>query len=175
MGEALLFGGGGNASGIRQKRITSVAYENLSDSEKYNPYIIWIITDMDATDFTNVYGAELTVKALCWEAYCKLSEEDKMNDTILYIISDKTDDELRALSTDTSSGAKYYTTTGIASSTDYDKIKGVDYTLNMNSTNPISNMAVATKITEIENALGGLKFSVTESGGLRITYDDESI
>jgi hypothetical protein len=173
MGDALLFGGGSSAGGIRQKKITKEAYLNLSESDRNNPYIVWIITNADATDFTNVYGSEIVVKALCWEAYCNLADEDRLDVGTVWIISDKTPDELAALSVDTSSGSKFYNIAGVPSSTEWSKVQGVDYALSTESTNPIANMAVAEKINELESALGGLRFSVTEEGVLRITYDNQ--
>lgn len=172
MGEALLFGGGGSSGGIRNKKITKAGYLNLTEEEKTNPYICWIITDADATDFTNVYGTEIVTKVLVWEAYCNLAEEDRLAPNTLWIISDKTPEELSVLDIDTDSGSKYYNVCGAPSSIDYKRIDGVDYELNIDSSNPIANMAVANKIEELESALGGLKFTVTESGGLRIIYDD---
>lgn len=172
MGDALLFGSGGSSGGIRQKPITKEAYLNLSESEKNNPYVIWVITNADATDFTNVYGSDVVVKALCWEAYISLSEGDRFDSGTLWIITDKTPEELSVESIDTSSGSKYYNVSGTPSSTEYSKVIGVDYALDINSTNPIANMAVTERILDIESALGGLRFSVTDTGGLRITYDD---
>ena len=119
MGDALLFGGGSSAGGIRQKKITKEAYLNLSESDRNNPYIVWIITNADATDFTNVYGSEIVVKALCWEAYCNLADEDRLDVGTVWIISDKTPDELAALSVDTSSGSKFYNIAGVPSSTEW--------------------------------------------------------
>lgn len=172
MGEALLFGGGGGASGLRNKPITKEAYMNLSEEERNNPYVIWIIKNADATDFTNMYGAEVTVKALCWDAYTKLADEDKMDPSIVWVISDKTPEELSILGIDTSNGSKYYNINGTPSSTVFNRLNGVDYKLDIDSPNPIANMTIAKKINDIESALGGLSFGVTETGGLRITYDD---
>lgn len=172
MGEALLFGGGGGASGLRNKSITKEAYLNLTEEEKNNPYVVWIIKNADATDFTNVNGAEVIVKALCWEAYRKLSEEDKMDPAVVWVISDKTPEELSILDINTSGGSKYYNINGTPSSTEFNRLDGVDYKLDIDSVNPIANMAITRKVNELESALGGLSFGVTETGGLRITYDD---
>lgn len=160
MGDALLFGGGGSSGGIRQKKITKEAYLNLSESERNNPYVVWIITNADATDFTNVYGSEIVVKAICWESYCKLADEDKMDANTLWFISDKTEEELAILSIDTSSGSRYYNVAGTPSSTVYSKVVGVDYALNIDSTNPIANMTVTAKFNDVDNKLKVLDNSI---------------
>lgn len=172
MGDALLFGGGGGAGGLREKPISREAFENLSEADRKNPYIIWIIKNANATDFRNTYGAELVTKGICWESYCKLSIEDRRNPGIVWVISDKTKEELAVLTINSNNGSKYYDVTGTPSSTVYKRIEGVDYALDRESANPIANMAVTEKIEEIKKSLGGLKFSVTETGGLRITYND---
>lgn len=172
MGDAFLFGGGGSSGGLREKPITKEAFLNLSEEDRKNPYIIWVIKNAYATDFTKTYGAEVVNKVICWDAYCMLSEEDRNNPMVVWTISDKTIEELSVLGIDTESGSKFYNIAGTPSNTNYSKVTGVDYALNINSTNPIANMTVTEEINKLKSAMGGLKFSVSESGGLRITYDD---
>lgn len=170
MGEALIYGGGGS-SGLRNKPITKEAYENLSDADKQNPHVIWIITNDNGDDFHNTYGIEAVTKILCWEAYCNLSEEEKKDPDTIWVISDKTPEELSLLDITTNNGSKYYDLGGTPTSLD-NRLDGVDYKLDKESTRPIANLAVTNKFIEIDKALGGFKFSLSESGGLRISYDD---
>ena len=144
MGDALLFGGSGGG-GLRNKRITKRGYESLSDADKNNPYIIWIITDDDGSDF-GATGTESVVKIIHWEAYNQLAESDKLDPRTVWVIADVP--------------------------TSPEQIKGVDYALNRESYNPIANCAITKEIEEIKLRLGGLSFGVTEAGGLRIEYDD---
>ena len=97
MGDALLFGGGGGASGIRTKNISKAAYDNLPEEKKNDPKVVWIITDADAYDYGASYADNLT---------------KQMNDLV-------------------------------------------------------------NRVNELSDAMGGVKFSITESGGLRVTYEVE--
>lgn len=169
MGEALLIGAS-SGGGIRNKKITKSGYSSLSDADKNNPYIIWIITDDDGTNFTSKDGSELVVKAIHYETYCLLDDIDKNNPTVLWVIVDLHEGDYSKLNLDTTSGSRFYNVGGV--STAPERLKGVDYKLNRESRNPISNSVVANKIEEIESRLGGLSFGVTETGGLRIEYDD---
>lgn len=169
MGDALLFGGS-SGGGIRNKKITKSGYESLSEADKNNPYVIWIITDDDGTNFTSKDGTELVIKAIHYETYCQLAEEDKNDPTVVWTIVDLDEDDFAKLNMDTSSGSRFYNVGAVPSSPE--QIKGVDYKLNRNSYNPVANSAVTAKIEDIENRLGGLTFGVTETGGLRIVYDD---
>lgn len=168
MGDALLFGGSGGG-GLRNKRITKRGYESLSDADKNNPYIIWIITDDDGSDF-GATGAESVVKIIHWEAYNQLAESDKLDPRTVWVIADLSEEDYAKLNVDTSTGGRIYNIGDVPTSPE--QIKGVDYALNRESYNPIANCAVTKEIEEIKLRLGGLSFGVTEAGGLRIEYDD---
>ena len=169
MGDAMLLGSG-SSSGLRHKRITKLGYEQLSDDLKYSPFIVWIIEDASAEDFESNIGVDSLVKILSWEAYQKLSETDKNDPTTIWVISDLTEDDYVRMNIDTESGSKFYRY-GVPASTD-PIIQGVDFKVSKGSYNPVSSGAVWEEINKINQNLGGLSFSVTEEGGLRITYDD---
>lgn len=46
----------------------------------------------------------------------------------------------------------------------------VDDQLSETSTNPVQNKVISSKINELKSDLGGLSFSITENGILRVTY-----
>ena len=46
----------------------------------------------------------------------------------------------------------------------------VDSQLSETSTNPVQNKVISSKINELTSDLGGLSFSITENGILRVTY-----
>ena len=169
MGDALLFGGS-NGGGLRNKPITKSGYESLSEADKNNPYIIWVIKNDDGTDFVMEDGTEGVVKVIHWEAYIKLAEDDKMDPRTIWVISDLTEEDFAKLNIDTSNGARVYNIGAVPSSPE--RIKGVDYGLDKESYNPVANCVVANEIHNINERLGGLSFGVSETGGLRIEYDD---
>ena len=92
MGDALLFGGS-NGGGLRSKPITKSGYESLSEADKNNPYIIWVIKNDDGTDFVMEDGTEGVVNVIHWEAYIKLAEDDKMDPSTIWVISDLTEED----------------------------------------------------------------------------------
>lgn len=102
--------GGGSGSGIRQKPITSVEYEALSEADKKNPYVIWIITDKTATNMGGVKVENIKHKACTFQVYQQLSEDDRMDPNTVWIITDKDAKELQALGlfSDESQGSKLY-------------------------------------------------------------------
>lgn len=169
MGDALLFGGS-SGGGLRNKRITKSGYESLSDADKNNPYIIWVITNDDGTDFISEDGTESVVKAIHWESYSKLADEDKLDPHTVWVIVDLTEEDYAKLNIDTSNGARVYNVGSVPSSPE--QMKGIDYGLDRESYNPIANCAVTKEIDDIKTRLAGLSFGVTATGGLRIEYDD---
>lgn len=169
MGDALLFGGS-SGGGLRNKPITKSGYESLSEADRNNPYIIWVITNDDGTDFIAEDGTESVLKAIHWDAYCSLDEEDKMDPHTVWIIVDLSEEDYAKLNIDTSGGSRIYTIGGVPSSPE--RIKGVDYGLDRESYNPLANCVITKEIEDIKRSLGGLSFGVTETGGLRIEYDD---
>lgn len=169
MGDALLFGGS-SGGGIRNKSITKYEYENLSEEEKSNPYIIWIITDEDGHNFLSPDGDEMIVKAIHYETYCGLSEDDRNDPNVVWLIVDLDESDYSILNMGSNTGSIFYDIGGLPTSTK--RIIGVDYKLSTESHNPVANYVLTNKINELENRFGGLSFSVNETGGLRITYDD---
>ena len=170
MGDAMLLGSG-SSSGLRHKRISKLGFEALSDDLKYSPFIVWVIEDATAEDFETNIGIDSVVKVLAWEAYQKLSEADKNDPTTIWVISNLSEEEYARMNIDTSSGTKFYNYGGTPSSTN-PIIPGVDFKLTKDSTNPVSSGAVWEEVNTIKQNMGGLSFSVTEEGGLRIFYDD---
>lgn len=168
MGDALLFGGS-SGGGLRNKRITKSGYESLSEADKNNPYIIWVITNDDGTDFVSEDGTESVVKAIHWESYNKLADEDKMDPHTIWIIADLSEEDYNKLNIDTD-GKRVYNIGAVPSSPE--RMKGIDYRLDKESYNPVANCVITQEIDNIKTRLGGLSFNVTETGGLRIVYDD---
>ena len=113
MGDSLLVGGGAGG-GVRTKSITWDAYQMLSDSDKNNPYVKWLITDRDASEFISRYGTSLIPVCTNWEAYRNSSIDEQLDPGTLWIITDMDVEDLAALGIDVSSGSKYYTIEGAA-------------------------------------------------------------
>lgn len=97
MGEAFLVGGGAGG-GVRNKPISAANYEKLSESDKLNPYVIWVITDKDASNLGAIVSGEpVTTKVCVWSVYQSLSVDDKMDPRTVWIISDKSPKDLADL------------------------------------------------------------------------------
>ncbi|MCM1220242.1 MAG: hypothetical protein NC548_37710 [Lachnospiraceae bacterium] len=96
MGNALLVGGGGGG-GIREKRITYEAYMALSEADRQNPYIIYLVEDRYATDLGNDGTIPITMKSTVWSVYERLSYDDRMDPNIVWMITDKTPKDLAEL------------------------------------------------------------------------------
>lgn len=96
MGNALLVGGT-SSGGIREKRIKYEAYMALSEKDKQNPYVIYIIEDRDATDLGNDGTLPIRIKSTVWSVYEKLSYDDKHDKHILWVITDKNPKDLAEL------------------------------------------------------------------------------
>lgn len=172
MGDALLFGGTGGG-GLRNKAITKSGYQSLSEADRNNPYIIWIITDEDGGEIDTDGGTTSVVKIIHWSAYNSLSEEDRLDPNTVWIIPDLDEDDLPKLNIDTGSGSRVYPIGGVSSSPE--QIKGIDYSLSRESYNPVANSVITKEIENIKERLGGISFGITETGGLRIEYDSEAV
>lgn len=96
MGNALLVGGGAGG-GIREKRISYEAYNALSEADKQNPYVIYIVEDKYATDLGNDGTVPLVMKSTVWSVYVQLSEDDKNDDHVIWVITDKDPKDLPEL------------------------------------------------------------------------------
>jgi hypothetical protein len=97
MGNAFLVGGSGGGSGLRNKPITLAEYNALSESDKKNPYVVWVITDAQASDLGGVSVSNVKTKVCVWSAYESLSVDDRLDPGVVWIISDKTPKDLAAL------------------------------------------------------------------------------
>ena len=178
MGDSLLVGGG-SGGGIRTKKITWEQYQQLSESDKNNPYVEWLIVDKDASEFISKYYANVCTIHITWEAYTKLSPDEKLNPEILWIITDKEVADLLAMGIDVSGGSKYYTIgasgpeegsgssgdSGISIIDDGDNIGG-----GLTNIDNTKLEEILKSINEIKDSLGGLKFRVNEKGILQVTY-----
>lgn len=96
MGNALLVGGGGGG-GIREKRITYEAYMALSEADKQNPYVIYLVEDRNATDLGNDGTIPIKMKSTVWSVYEQLSYDDKMDANVMWMITDKNPKDLAEL------------------------------------------------------------------------------
>ena len=159
MGDSLLVGGGAGG-GVRTKSITWDAYQMLSDTDKNNPYVKWLITDRDASEFISKYGVNLAPVCTTWEGYCNSSVDEQLDPGTLWVIVDMDVEDLAALGIDVSSGSKYYTIEGatsdiaavnIAGSTVYGKSVNSLYTLET-AMNEITELKET--IAELKSALG---------------------
>lgn len=96
MGNALLVGGGGGG-GIREKRITHEAYMALSEADRQNPYVIYLVEDRNATDLGNDGTIPIRMKSTVWSVYEQLPYDDKMDENVMWMITDKTPKDLAEL------------------------------------------------------------------------------
>lgn len=131
MGNAFLIGSG-SSSGVREKRISKAMYDGLSESDKKNPHVIWIVEDASATNLGAVKGAEIIQKICTWATYQTLSVDDKNDPGVIWMISDKTPEDLARLG--------YGATTGKGSS-----LYNISGELDMSQ--------VATRLTELEGTV----------------------
>lgn len=96
MGNALLVGGGGGG-GIREKRISYEAYMALSETDKQNPYVIYLVEDRNATDLGNDGTIPIKIKSTVWSVYEQLSYDDRTDPNVVWMITDKNPKDLAEL------------------------------------------------------------------------------
>lgn len=89
--------GGSSAGGIKTKVISEAAYNALSDADKNNPYVIWLIEDKSLSDTGSLITDKAVTKICVWDVYQSLPEEEKMDPKVVWIVSDKSIDDLVAL------------------------------------------------------------------------------
>ena len=89
--------GGGGGGGIRHKTIKTEDYKNLSYADKHNPYVIWILDDMKASDLGGVDISDIKVHACVWRTYQNLSVDDQNDPRVMWLIIDKNAKDLQAL------------------------------------------------------------------------------
>ena len=88
MANAFLIGSG-SGSGLREKPISADDYERLSEADKLNPYVIWVIKDKSAKNMGGVNVETVKHKACMWEVYEQLSEDDRNDKHTVWLIIDK--------------------------------------------------------------------------------------
>ena len=167
MGDSLLVGGGAGG-GIRTKKCTWEQYQQLSDADKNNPYVKWLITDKDASEFISKYVSNCTPICTTWEVYCKQDPDEQLNPGILWIITDKEVSDLATMGIDVSGGSKYYTIGADNPNTGGSTIPPTGGTGVSNYETVINNLL--DQIKELKEDMGGLKFRVNEDGTLQIYY-----
>lgn len=112
MANAFLIGSG-SGSGLREKPISAEDYERLSESDKRNPYVIWVITDKNAKNMGGVNVENVKHKACMWDVYKQLSEDDRNDKHTVWLIIDKNYKDLEEMGffSDESKGSKLYNVT----------------------------------------------------------------
>ena len=89
--------GGSGSSGIRTKKITAAEYENLSDNDRNNPYVIWLIVDRNASDSNGLITDKAITKICTWDVYKNLPDYEKYDEKTIWIISDKSESDIASL------------------------------------------------------------------------------
>ena len=159
MGDSLLVGGGAGG-GVRTKSITWDAYQMLSDTDKNNPYVKWLITDRDASEFISKYGVNLAPVCTTWEGYRNSTPDEQLDPGTLWLITDIDVEDLAAFGIDVSSGANYYTIGGPESGVSVTNFAGtrvygksIDSVYNLETAmNEINELRA--ELTQIKEALG---------------------